>query len=139
MPSAASPPVIRDEVVTPWHRIEHTGADTAAQGASMAIHTSQWRPDTGRYRRLSLQEKDVDTPHGPQVLREVRSSPPTGRHPRPGRHSDPDSSLVDQTEKAHCSEQASCYSADAASLIVQAPCPDVPVHLDETWPRGAGG
>jgi DDE superfamily endonuclease len=69
-------------------------ADTAYQGGGPAIRTPQRRrrldPDTGRYRRLSVSQKQVNTAHARQrgpgervnaelknwkILRKIRSSP----------------------------------------------------------------
>jgi hypothetical protein len=69
-------------------------ADTAYQGGGAAIRVPQRRrrldPDTGRYRRLSQNQKDVNTAHARQrgpgeranaqlkswkILRKIRSSP----------------------------------------------------------------
>jgi len=48
----------------------HTMADTAYQGGGPAIRVPQRRrrldPDTGRYRRLSRNQKDVNTAHARQ-------------------------------------------------------------------------
>jgi len=71
-----------------------TIADTAYQGGGAAIRVPQRRrrvdPDTGRYRRLSRNQKDVNTAHARQrgpgervnaelknwrILRKIRSSP----------------------------------------------------------------
>jgi hypothetical protein len=71
-----------------------TLADTAYQGGGPAIRVPQRRrrldPDTGRYRRLSREQKEVNTAHarrrGPgelanseiknwRILRKIRSSP----------------------------------------------------------------
>ena len=71
-----------------------TIADTAYQGGGEAIRVPQRRrrvdPDTGRYRRLSRNQKDVNTAHARQrgpgervnaelknwrILRKIRSSP----------------------------------------------------------------
>jgi len=71
-----------------------TIADTAYQGGGAAIRVPQRRrrvdPDTGRYRRLSRAQKDVNTAHARQrgpgervnaelknwrILRKIRSSP----------------------------------------------------------------
>jgi hypothetical protein len=74
-----------------------TLADTAYQGGGPAIRVPQRRrrldPDTGRYRRLSADQKEVNTAHarrrGPgeranaeiknwKILRKIRSSPSQG-------------------------------------------------------------
>ena len=85
-----------------------TIADTAYQGGGPAVRVPQRRrrldPDTGRYRRLSRSQKQVNTAHARQrgpgeranaelknwkVLRKIRSSPSRADRARRSR-SDPD-------------------------------------------------
>ena len=92
-----------------------TIADTAYQGGGPAVRVPQRRrrldPDTGRYRRLSSSQKQVNTAHARQrgpgeranaelknwkVLRKIRSSPKPRRPARRSRSNPDDRAAPDQ-------------------------------------------
>jgi hypothetical protein len=95
-------------------------ADKGYQGAGPTVHVPQRRRrldrDTGRYRRLSQDQKDVNTAHarpararraGQRPTQELEDPPPDPLLPDPGhqarqRRPSPHPRWLNQVEKAHC-------------------------------------